>query len=766
MLSKNLETTLHKALNIAKEHKHEFATLEHLLLSLLEDPDVKEIFKKCSIDINLLNDRLSYFLHHELQDIILKNIIESKPSVAFQRVLHRAAIHVHALGEHEITGANVLAEIFAEKDSYAALFLIEQNITRLDVLRKISESIIKTHTVVDQYSSKESENKISTNVLDKTNIEQSKKESKEDDNFITKYCVDLNKLALEHKIDVLIGRDVEVERLIEVLCRRSKNNPLLIGEPGVGKTAIVEGLALQLSTGHVPDILKGSTIFSLDLGALVAGTKYRGDFEERLKQVIKKIQEMPSAILFIDEIHTIIGAGATQGGSLDVGNLLKPLLARGNLRCIGATTFKEYQQYFEKDAALARRFQKIVVDEPSCETAIAMLKGLKPYYEKHHNVKYSEEAIEEAVNLSVRYINDKKLPDKAIDVIDEAGARCKLDNKNIVTVDEIEEIIAKISNVPNKTVAQDDSEQIIGLSAKLKTYIFGQDSAIDDLVSVLKLAKAGLRNHEKPLGCYLFSGPTGVGKTELAKQLSIALGMKLHRLDMSEYMEKHSISRLIGAPPGYVGFDQAGMLTDSIRKYPYSVLLLDEIEKAHPDIHNILLQIMDYGKVTDSNGMTVNFCNTIIIMTTNAGVAINKHSIGFNELKQIVTNARESNEHLNRAFTPEFRNRLDAIIEFAPLSGVVINKIVDKYISTLEKQLVEKNISIKISEESKKYLSEIGFNTYNGARELERIIDKKIKQPLAEEILSCRIKENGGVNILLNSDLNELIFKYEEVVQA
>lgn len=766
MLSKNLEITLHKALNVAREHKHEFATLEHLLLSLLEDSDVKEIFKKCSVDIDYLSDKLSYFLHHELQDIILKNITESKPSLAFQRVLHRAVTHVNALDGHEITGANVLAEIFVEKDSYAALFLIEQNITRLDVLQNISKSIVKINTVGDQNSLKGMESKASTNVSDKINIEKSHKDSKEDEGFITKYCVNLNKSALEHKIDVLVGRDIEVERLIEVLCRRSKNNPLLIGDPGVGKTAIVEGLALQLSNGRVPDMLKGSTIFALDLGALVAGTKYRGDFEERLKQVIKKIQEIPSAILFIDEIHTIIGAGASQGGSLDVGNLLKPLLARGNLRCIGATTFKEYQQYFEKDAALARRFQKIVVEEPSCETAIAMLKGLKPYYEKHHKIKYLEESIEEAVNLSARYINDKKLPDKAIDVIDEAGARCKLDNRDVVTVDDIEEIIAKISNIPNKTVAQDDLEQIVGLSTKLKSHIFGQDSAIDDLVSVLKLSKTGLRNHEKPLGCYLFSGPTGVGKTELAKQLSLALGMQLCRLDMSEYMEKHSISRLIGAPPGYVGFDQAGFLTDNVRKNPYSVLLFDEIEKAHPDIHNILLQIMDYGKVTDSNGVTINFRNTIIIMTTNAGVAVNKHSIGFNELKQIVANARESNEHLNRAFTPEFRNRLDAIIEFAPLSGIVIIKIVDKYISTLEKQLSGKNISIKISKDSKKYLSEIGFNTYNGARELERIIDKKIKQPLAEEILSSRLKENGKINVLFNSELNKLFFQYEEVIKA
>ncbi len=762
MLSKNLETTLHRALSVAKEHKHEFATLEHLLLSLLEDPDVQEVLQKYSTDTKQLTERVNFFLSHELQDIILKEVLESKPSAAFQRVVHRAAIHVHALGAHEITGANILAEIFAEKDSYAALFLIEQNITRLEVLQSISQNMVKANTANSSASPVMDVAFADTKTKKTTTSHLSKEEESTD--ILNKYCVNLNKLALEHKVDILVGRDVEVERLIEVLCRRSKNNPLLIGDPGVGKTAIVEGLALYLSTDKVPDALKGATVLALDLGSLVAGTKYRGDFEDRLKQVVKRVQEIPSSILFIDEIHTIIGAGSTQGGSLDAGNLLKPLLARGALRCIGATTFKEYQNYFEKDAALARRFQKIIVDEPSCEVAIAMLKGLKPFYEKHHNVKYSEEALEEAVNLSSRYINDRKLPDKAIDVIDEAGSRCKLDKKSIVTVDDIEAIIAKITHIPNKTVAQDDLEQVIGLAAKLKTFIFGQDPAIDELVSVIKLAKAGLRSHEKPTGCYLFSGPSGVGKTELAKQLATTLGMQLHRFDMSEYMEKHSVSRLLGAPPGYVGFDQAGMLTDCVRKAPYSVLLLDEIEKAHQDIHNILLQIMDYGRATDSNGVTVSFANAIVIMTTNAGVSVNKHSIGFNELKQIVTNSKENNEHINRSFSPEFRNRLDAIIEFAPLSGLVINKIVNKYIVTLEKQLLEKNIIANIDSAVKKYLAEVGFDSYSGARELERIIDKKIKQPLAEEILSARLKEDGKVNIKISPEKNELIFEYKECV--
>jgi ATP-dependent Clp protease ATP-binding subunit ClpA len=755
MFSENFDVTLRRTFNIAKEHKHEYATLEHLLLSLLEDPDVNSILTKLSTNMDALSQKLHYFLGNELQDIILKDVKESKPSLAFQRVIHRSAINTHSIGGLRITGLNVLAEIFAEKDSYASLFLIEQNINRQDILENIPKSIVKSVSLAPSAAP--------NNIETALNSEAQKKEEPVTD-ALSQFCVNLNKLALEHKIDVLVGRDVEIERMVEVLCRRNKNNPLLVGDPGVGKTAIAEGLALYLSTNHVPDALKGATVFSLDLGALVAGTRYRGDFEERLKLVIKNIQAIPSAILFIDEIHTIIGAGSNQGGSLDAGNLLKPLLARGALRCIGATTFKEYQSYFEKDAALARRFQKVIVDEPSPEVAIAMLKGLKTFYEKHHNVTYNDDAIEEAVRLSSRYINDRRLPDKAIDVIDEAGARCKLNNKKIVTVEDVESIIAKIAHIPNKTIAQDDSEQVMGLAPQLKSLIFGQDHAVDVLVSVIKLAKAGLRSHEKPIGSYLFSGPTGVGKTELAKQLANVLGMQLHRFDMSEYMEKHSVSRLIGAPPGYIGFDQAGMLTDGVRKAPYSVILLDEIEKAHPDIHNILLQIMDYGKVTDSNGVTVNFCNTIIIMTTNAGVAINKHSIGFNELKQIVSNSRESNEHINQSFSPEFRNRLDAIIEFSPLSESVINKIVDKYILTLQSQLEHKKIIIIIDTPVKQYLADTGFGSYNGARELERIIDSKIKQPLAEEILNERLTDNGKVYVKLDAVKNELVFEYDDLV--
>jgi ATP-dependent Clp protease ATP-binding subunit ClpA len=738
MLSENLTLTLRKAFQKATDHKHEFATLEHLLLALAEDPDASTALIECSIDVGLLCNKLNHFLNNELHDIILPAIQESKPTAAFQRVTHKAAIHTQTLNKKEITGVDILAELFTEKESYAALFLTDAKLTRKKILQYLSKSTTPVETTI-----------MNPGALSVNKDPSKAKEEASDP--LEKFCVNLNKLALDNKIDALIGRDDELERLTEVLSRRSKNNPLLIGEPGVGKTAIVEGLALCIATDKVPEILKKAVIYSLDLGALVAGTKFRGDFEERLKQIIKNIQETESAILFIDEIHSIIGAGSTQGGGLDVGNLLKPMLARGNLRCIGSTTFKEYQNYFEKDAALARRFQKITIDEPSVENAITMLKGLKSFYEKYHNIEYSDEAITEAVILSDRYISDRHLPDKAIDVIDEAGAHCRLSNQNLVTEDDIESIIAKMVHIPVKTIAQDESEQMSDITKRLKTHIFGQDHAIDELVSVLKLSKAGLRSHAKPMGCYLFSGPTGVGKTELAKQVATALSMELHRYDMSEYMEKHSVSRLIGTPPGYVGFEQGGMLTDKVRKAPYSVVLMDEVEKAHPDIHNILLQVMDYGKATDTNGVSIDFSHTIVIMTTNAGVAINKHNIGFNELEQIVTNSKEANEHISRSFSPEFRNRLDAIIEFAPLSESIISQIVDKYLMTLKAQLDEQHITTEIDAEAKEYICNIGFDTYNGARELERIIDKKLKQPLAEEILFGELKDGGNVHVKLEN---------------
>ena len=769
MLSKSLEMTLHKALNNAKEHKHEYATLEHLLLALSEDPDAKIVLTECSVNLKTLCEKLHYFLSNELQAIILKDVKDSRPTAGFQRVIHRAAIHVHALGREQINGVDVLAEIFSEQDSYAVLFLTEQNISRRDIMSHINKVMVKSEAA--NYSDKSGAEYSSSSVIGKES-ENSANSSKEDDNEeasnpLTKYCVNLNKMAIEHKIDVLVGRENEIERTIEVLSRRSKNNPLLVGDPGVGKTAIAEGLALYLVENRVPESLKGTTIFSLDMGALVAGTRYRGDFEERLKQVMKKIQQTPSAVLFIDEIHTIIGAGSTNGSTLDAGNLLKPALARGDLRCIGSTTFKEYQNYFEKDAALARRFQKIIIDEPSIDMTIEMLKGLKPFYEKHHQLEYSDKAIIAAVTLSARYINERKLPDKAIDVMDEAGAHCKLNKKKdkdkvVVEVEDIENIVAKMVHIPSKAISQDEYERIIGLEDTLKAQIFGQDTAIEELVSVIKLAKAGLRSHSKPLGCYLFSGPTGVGKTELAKQLAIALNMDLHRFDMSEYMEQSSVSRLIGTSPGYVGFDQGGLLTDDVRKSPYSVVLLDEIEKAHPEIYNIMLQIMDYGKVTDHNGVGVNFCNSIIIMTTNAGaVSFNQNAIGFGELKQIVTCSHNSNEHINRTFSPEFRNRLDSVIEFAPLTDSILIKIVDKYLDVLQSQLAEKEITIIVDDNAKKYLCDIGFDKYLGARELERIIDKKVKQSIADEIIRGKLKKGGAVKIILGAGKSELQFKYD-----
>lgn len=750
MFSPNFELTLKRTFKIAKDYKHEYATLEHLLLSLLEDPDANGALLRSSANIAALTQKLKQFLSTELQGIILQEVEESKPSVALQRVIHKSAITANSSGVKEITGIYVLAEIFNEKDSFATLFLLEQNLNKKDILKKyvISTGAVRAGGLGFQAN-------IETKTTDSTKLDQQP-------DPLSLFCVNLNKLAEEQKIDSVVGREEEIQRVVEILSRRNKNNPLLVGDPGVGKTAIAEGLALNIVKKNIPKSLEQAVVYSLDLGALVAGTRFRGDFEERLKLVMKKIQEVPNSILFIDEIHTIIGAGSNQGGSLDAGNLLKPLLARGGLRCMGATTFKEFQTYFEKDAALARRFQKIVVEEPSEEDSIKMLKGLKQYYEKHHDVIYDDEALVEAVKLSCRYINDRRLPDKAFDIIDEAGAHCKLNNKKHVTEEVIENIVARIAHLPSETVSQEDSEQVIKLAEALKKEIFGQDHAIDELVSVIKLAKAGLRDREKPTGCYLFSGPSGVGKTELAKSLADSLGMNLIRIDMSEYMEKHAISRLIGAPPGYVGFDQAGILTDGVRKAPYSLVLLDEIEKAHPDIQNILLQIMDYGKLTDSNAVTINFNNTIVIMTSNAGVSVNKHQIGFNELKQIVSNSRESNEHINRAFSPEFRNRLDAIIEFSPLSESVINKIVGKYIREMEEQLKDRKISIAIDAQAKHYLCEIGFNSYSGARELEKIIDKKIKQPLADMILSEELKEHGKVVIEFQPTFNELEFKVEQ----
>ncbi|MBN8531071.1 MAG: AAA family ATPase, partial [Alphaproteobacteria bacterium] len=628
MLSKNLEMSLHRALGLAKEYRHEYATLEHLLLALSEDPDAAVVLRGCGVNIQELRKSLYDFIENELESLVVESLDEAKPTAGFQRVVHRAAIHVQSAGKKEVTGANVLVALFSERESHAVFFLQEQDVTRLDVVNYISHGIVKYGELSKPTPPAATSNGTKPSFDEEIQPEEEKRGAaggKEQNDALSSYCVNLNKRAEAGKIDILVGREEEVERTIQVLCRRNKNNPLLVGEPGVGKTAIAEGLALRIVRGEVPEVLKSALIFSLDMGSLLAGTRYRGDFEERLKAVIREIEKLPKAILFIDEIHTIIGAGATSGGSLDACNLLKPALAKGSFRCIGSTTYKEFRTYFEKDRALVRRFQKIDVNEPTVENSIKILRGLKPYFENHHKVRYTGAAIQAAVELSARYINDRKLPDKAIDVIDEAGAAQMLlpesKRKKTLSVKEIEEIVAKIARMPAKSVNMDDAEVLRNLEKNLKLVVFGQDKAIEALSKAVKMSRAGLRDHEKPIGNYLFTGPTGVGKTEVAKQLAKLMGMELIRFDMSEYMEKHAVSRLLGAPPGYVGFDQGGLLTDAVDKTPYAVLLLDEIEKAHPDIYNILLQVMDYGKLTDSNGKTVNFRNVILIMTSNAGAS-------------------------------------------------------------------------------------------------------------------------------------------------
>ncbi|MDF2621533.1 MAG: ATP-dependent Clp protease, ATP-binding subunit clpA, partial [Xanthobacteraceae bacterium] len=652
--SRSLEQSLHRALALANERHHEYATLEHLLLSLVDDQDSAAVMRACNVDLEKLRRNLVEYIDTELDNLVQDGGEDSKPTAGFQRVIQRAVIHVQSSGREEVTGANVLVAIFAERESHAAYFLQEQDMTRYDAVNYISHGIAKRAGMSESRPVRGAEEETET----KTG-EDSKKKA----DALDAYCVNLNKKAREGKIDPLIGRDGEIQRTIQVLCRRSKNNPLFVGDPGVGKTAIAEGLARRIVNGEVPDVLRKATVFSLDMGALLAGTRYRGDFEERLKQVVKEIEAYPDAIMFIDEIHTVIGAGATSGGAMDASNLLKPALASGTLRCIGSTTYKEYRQYFEKDRALVRRFQKIDVPEPTVPDAIEILKGLKPYFEDYHRLRYTNDAIKAAVELSARYIHDRKLPDKAIDIIDESGAAQMLlpegRRKKTIGVKEIEATVATIARIPPKTVSKDDTEILAGLETTLKRVVYGQDKAIEALASAIKLARAGLREPEKPIGSYLFSGPTGVGKTEVAKQLASSLGVELLRFDMSEYMERHTISRLIGAPPGYVGFDQGGLLTDGIDQHPHCVLLLDEIEKAHPDLFNILLQVMDHGKLTDHNGKQVDFRNVILIMTTNAGAAdLTKSAFGFTRSKR----EGDDVEAINRLFAPEFRNRLDAII--------------------------------------------------------------------------------------------------------
>ena len=739
MLSRNLEKTLHRALAFANERRHEYATLEHLLLALTEDQDAMAVLRACTVDIEKLRRELINYVDNELVNLVAAQVEDAKPTASFQRVLQRAAIHVQSSGREEVTGANVLVALFAERESHAVYFLQEQDMTRFDAVNYISHGIAK--------AAGRSENR-RIQGSEEEEPQRAEKTPKRAHDALDAYCVNLNKKARNGKIDPLIGREAEVDRTIQILCRRSKNNPLYVGDPGVGKTAIAEGLARRIVQREVPEVLQNATIYGLDMGALLAGTRYRGDFEERLKAVLSELEALPGAILFIDEIHTVIGAGATSGGAMDASNLLKPALASGAIRCIGSTTYKEYRNYFEKDRALVRRFQKIDVNEPTVEDSVKILRGLKPYYERHHHVRYTADAIRAAVELSNRYIGDRKLPDKAIDVIDEVGASQMLlpesKRRKTITAKDVEAVVATMARIPPKSVSRDDREILKNLDRDLKTMVFGQDKAIDALAAAIKLARAGLRDAGKPIGSYLFSGPTGVGKTEVARQLARTLGIELTRFDMSEYMERHTVSRLIGAPPGYVGFDQGGLLTDAIDQHPHCVLLLDEIEKAHPDLFNILLQVMDYGKLTDHNGKSVDFRNVILIMTTNAGAMdLAKNAMGFGSEAR----TGDDEEAINRLFTPEFRNRLDAVISFAALTQDTVGRVVDKFILQLEEQLADRNVTIELTDEARKWLAEKGYDRLFGARPLSRIIQEHIKKPLAEELLFGKLAKGGLVQV-------------------
>jgi ATP-dependent Clp protease ATP-binding subunit ClpA len=750
MLSRNLEQTLHRALSLASDRRHEYATLEHLLLGLADDSDAATVLRACGVDLDKLRSDLTEFLDKDLSGLASDRPGEPKPTAAFQRVVQRAAIHVQSSGRDEVTGANVLVAMFSERETHAVYFLQLQDMTRLDAVNFISHGIAKapgrTAQRPVQGSAAPPSGSGGSNEGEGEREERTSRGKSQDG--LSAYCVNLNKKAVAGKIDPLIGRDNEIERTIQILCRRTKNNPLYVGDPGVGKTAIAEGLAKRIVEGDVPEVLSKCTIYALDMGALLAGTRYRGDFEERLKAVVTELENTPGGILFIDEIHTVIGAGATSGGAMDASNLLKPALAQGTLRCIGSTTYKEFRTYFEKDRALVRRFQKIDVNEPSIEDAVKILRGLKTNYEKHHKVRYTDEAIRAAVELSAKYINDRKLPDKAIDVIDEVGASRMLQpegkRRKMVTLKDVEDIVAKIARIPPKSVSSDDKETLRNLERDLKSMVFGQDRAIEALSAAIKLSRAGLRDQEKPIGNYLFSGPTGVGKTEVAKQLASTLGIELIRFDMSEYMERHSISRLIGAPPGYVGFDQGGLLTDSIDQHPHAVLLLDEIEKAHQDLYNILLQVMDHGKLTDHNGKMVDFRNVILIMTTNAGASdLAREAIGFGRMGR----EGEDEEAIKRLFTPEFRNRLDATITFAGLTPEIVGRVVEKFVMQLEAQLADRNVTIELSSAAKEWLAERGYDRNYGARPLARVIQEHIKKPLAEELLFGRLVTGGAVKV-------------------
>ena len=735
--SRQLEESLHRAVAFANQRKHEYATLEHLLLALIDDEDSAGVMRACDVDLAALRTTLTNYVDNELRSLVVDDGEDAKPTSSFQRVIQRAVIHVQSSGREEVTGANVLVAIFSERESHAAYFLQEQDMTRYDAVNYIAHGIAKKAGADQPKTVKGSE-------------DEDKPAVKTGGEALEAYCVNLNEKAKQGKVDPLIGRAAEVERCIQILCRRTKNNPLLVGDPGVGKTAIAEGLARKIISNQVPEVLAGATIFSLDMGSLLAGTRYRGDFEERVKQVVKELENHPDAILFIDEIHTVIGAGATSGGAMDASNLLKPALASGSLRCMGSTTYKEFRQHFEKDRALVRRFQKIDVNEPTIEDTIKILKGLKTYYEEFHKLRYTGDAIKAAVELSAKYITDRKLPDKAIDIIDEAGASQMLlpegKRKKTIGVKEIETVVAKIARIPPKSVSKSDTVALKELEVDLKRAVYGQDNAIEQLSAAMKMARAGLRDANKPIGCYLFSGPTGTGKTETARQLASTMGIELLRFDMSEYMERHTVSRLIGAPPGYVGFDQGGLLTDAVDQHPHAVVLLDEIEKAHPDVFNILLQVMDHGVLTDANGKKVDFRNVVLIMTTNAGASdAQRNAIGFGRGKQ----DDEVDEALKRLFTPEFRNRLDAVVQFKPLTQEIIRQVVQKFVMQLEAQLADRHVTIETTEEAADWLAKNGFDELYGARPLARVIQEHIKKPLADEILFGKLVKGGHVKVVL-----------------
>ncbi|HXU93754.1 MAG TPA: ATP-dependent Clp protease ATP-binding subunit ClpA [Gallionella sp.] len=749
MIAQELEVSLHLAFVEARQKRHEFITVEHLLLAMLDNASAAQVLRACSVNIDELRDVLTAFVDSHTPTVPGEGEVDTQPTVGFQRVIQRAILHVQSTNKKEVSGANILAALFGEKDSHAVHFLTERGLNRLDVVNYISHGIAKNEAASTSQAQGETENE---------------QQAGPDEGVLKSYTQDLNAQALAGKIDPLIGRDLELERVIQTLCRRRKNNPLLVGEAGVGKTAIAEGLARRIVEENVPDILKDARVYSLDMGSLLAGTKYRGDFEQRLKAVLKELSDAPNAVLFIDEIHTLIGAGAASGGTMDASNLLKPALSSGALKCIGATTYQEYRGIFEKDSALSRRFQKVDVAEPSVEQTIEILKGLKTRFEEHHSVKFSAAAITSAAELSARFINDRHLPDKAIDVLDEAGAAQRIlpksRQKKTIGKHEIEEIIAKIARIPARTVSHDDRNALKNLDRDLKATVFGQDKAIDVLARAIKMSRSGLGNPQKPIGSFLFSGPTGVGKTEVARQLAYAMGMPLHRFDMSEYMERHAVSRLIGAPPGYVGFDQGGLLTEAINKQPHCVLLLDEIEKAHPDIFNILLQVMDHGTLTDNNGRKADFRNVVVIMTTNAGAeALNKAQIGFTKTAA----AGDEMADIKRMFTPEFRNRLDAIVSFAPLSHEVILRVVDKFLMQLEEQLHEKKVDVTFTDELKDYLADNGFDPQMGARPMARLIQDTIRAALADELLFGRLSNGGKVTVDVKDGKVGLEFEEEAI---